>query len=724
MHNLQSLYDQAAQSHGRGNLAGAEELCRRILMLDARNVRAHHMLGVIRYQQGKSAEALDYLSAALAADPNAIGPLTIQATVLQALGRFPEALASYDRALALRPGNINLLNNRGNTLRDMGRPAEAVQSFDRILAAEPGNDAVLYNRGIALMDMKQHDQALASFDAALKIKPDFTAALNNRGNVLRHLERPQDALISFNRALAVEPGNVAALFNRAMALQDLKRHDEALESFNQTLALAPDNFEALSARGYLLWDRFRRHDAALRDLERAARIRPDAPYVRGDLLHLKMMGGDWNGLGPELAAIDEGVRAGRPVIRPFAYLALSSSPADLQACARIFTCDNHPALPPLWREQKRHHDRIRLGYVCGAYSEHAFAYLAAGLFEAHDRARFEVIALDAGRHDGGAMRARLEKGMDRFIDIAALSASAAAERILSEQIDILINVDGYSGNMRMGIFARRPAPLQVNWLGFPGTLGADYMDYIIADRTVIPEQDERFFDEKVVALPHSYQVNDARRAIAGAASRSEHGLPENAFVFCNFNQSYKFTPESFDSFLRLLAQVENSVLWLLEANEAFHSNLRRHAESRGIGGGRILFAPTLPVAQHLARMALADLFLDTLPYNAHTTASDALWAGLPLVTVRGTAFAGRVAASLLRAMALEELVTESRDAFETLALALARDPARLKILRDAIASRRATAPLFDTDLYCRHIEAAYERMWAIRPPQAFAIGEG
>jgi protein O-GlcNAc transferase len=367
--------------------------------------------------------------------------------------------------------------------------------------------------------------------------------------------------------------------------------------------------------------------------------------------------------------------------------------------------------------------RIRIGYVCGEFRAQATMYLAAGLFEQHDRSRFEIIAFDNGRDDGSKMRARVTAAFDKFIVIAGLSDADAADRIRAEEVDILVNLNGYFGSMRMGVFALLPAPIQVNYLGFPGTLGADYMDYILADGMVIPDGEERFYAEKVVRLPGSYQINDSKRAEIGATTRAEHGLPENSFVFCHFNYGYKILPDHFTLWLRLLKQAPGSVLWLLSGDPLLTQNLKAEAGRQGVDPQRLVFAPPLPLDAHITRMALGDLFLDSLPYNAHTTASDALWAGLPLLTCRGTAFAGRVAASLLYAMGLPELVTENLADYERLALTLAREPALLQVYRDRLWENRRSAPVFDTIRMTRQIEAAYDAMMGRRgeAPQGFAV---
>jgi predicted O-linked N-acetylglucosamine transferase (SPINDLY family) len=406
------------------------------------------------------------------------------------------------------------------------------------------------------------------------------------------------------------------------------------------------------------------------------------------------------------------VREGKRIVRPFIYQAFCESPADLQAASVIYAGHRFAPRTPLGKAGVSGRDKIRVGYVSGEFREQATSFLAAGLFELHDKSRFEIVAFDTGWDDQSPLRRRLEAAFDKFIDISAMSEKQAAEAVIAEEIDILVNLNGYFGVETMGIFAHRPAPVQVNYLGFPATLGSPYIDYILADRVVIPEIERQFYTESVVYLPDTYQANDSKRPIGEATPRrSECGLAEAQFVFCNFNNIYKLTPAMFSVWMNILRQVDGSVLWLLESNRIFPGQLKMEAERQGIVGERLVFAPPLDPASHLARMKLADLFLDSVPYNAHTTASDSLWAGVPVLTCRGKTFPGRVAASLLHAVGLRELVTDSLEEYRALALRLARDPALLQSFRLKLARNRLTTPLFDTDRFCRHIEGAYGQMW-------------
>jgi protein O-GlcNAc transferase len=612
------------------------------------------------------------------------------------MGRFEDALAGFHTVARAAPSFAPTWINGGDVLRRLGRSGEAVASFDRALAINPGLTEVWVHRGDTLLELNRADEALASYDRALKLAPSSAEAWNNRGTALQRLRRSGDALASYERALALKPDFAEALYNR----------------------------------GSIEWVERRQYDAAVRDLERAAMLDPDRMSARRDLLlHLRMHRGDWRDFEHDVAALDAGVRAGKGVVAPFVYAALSVRPEDLQACAILQASHHYPAAPAVWRGRRCCHDRIRLGYMSGEFRAQATAFLMAELYELHDKTRFELIAFDNGAADSSLVRERLETAFDRFVNISNLSDKAAADQIATEEVDILINLNGYFGEHRMGVFARKPAPIQVNYLGFPGTLGASYMDYILADRFVIPENEQQFYVEKVIYLPDTYQANDSKRPIAlSPLTRLENGLPENGFVFCNFNQSYKLVPRMFAVWMRILAQVEGSVLWMLESNTLLPDNLRREAAQHGIAGDRLIFAPMVELDRHLARLKLADLFLDSLPYNAHTTASDALWAGLPLLTCRGTAFPGRVAASLLHAIGLPELVTENFVDYEALALRLARDPALLDFMRRKLMANRLTTPLFDTQRFRRNIESAYTTMWEIfqrgENPKSFAVEPG
>jgi protein O-GlcNAc transferase len=757
--NFTANYFFGAMRYQQGQSADALELVTTALEANPAAADAHTMQGLCLQALGNPEQALASYDRALAIQPNNIEALVNRGAALRSSGKFTEALANYDRALATQPDNIAALVNRGTALQELRRFDEALVSFDKALAIKPDFAAAFNYRGTCLRALDRLHEALDSFDKALAIQPAYFDALHNRGNVLRDMGRLDEALASYNKVIALSPGSARVFLGRGGVLRDLGNLAEALTSYDQAVIADPGYTEAYVDRGIVLramgrsteavadYDRaialdpgeavihfnragvlvdLGRLKEAIASYDRALAIQPDFAYARGDLFNARMQAGDWRDFAEQTTVINAGVRAGERIVLPFVYQAISESPADLQACSIIYAKDRHPPARELLAKSRPRSGKIRIGYVCGEFREHATGYLMAGLFEMHDRNRFEIMAFDNGWNDESPTRRRLEAGFDGFVDIANLSDQAAADRIAAEKIDILVNLNGYCGLGRMSVFARRPAPVQVNYMGFQGTLGAEYMDYILADRFIIPESERRYYSEQVVYLPGSYWVNDNYRPLAVTSpDRASQSLAGAAFVYCNFNQSYKLTPSVFAVWMQILAAAPGSVLWLLESNPDFAENMKQEAARHGVAPNRLVFAKPVPLEQHLARIGLADLFLDTLPYNAHTTAADSLRAGVPLLTCRGTAFAGRVATSLLHAIGLPELVTENWEDYRALALKLSRDPVLLRAMREKLAHNRSHAPLFDTDRFRRHIEVAYTTMLEIsgggENPRSFAV---
>ena len=632
------------------------------------------------YRAGHFDETETLCRAILRVKADHFDALHLLAVVQSGLGRLQQALASYDQALVIKPDHADALNNRGNVLRDLNRFEDALASYDQALAIKPDHADALNNRGVTLHDLQRFEDALASYDKALEIKPDDADALNNRGVTLHFLSRFEDALASYARALAIKPHDADALNNRGNTLRDLKRFEDALASYDKVLAIKPDHLYAFSGLAY----------SVLRSC-------------------------DWRRTAELDLEIRAHVTGRKSIIAPFTLLGYCAD-ASLQLQCAINYIDNQiSVLPePLWNGTMCRHERVRIAYLSADFHRHATAHLMANLFELHDRTRFEVLGVSFGVDDKSDKRARLIKSFDQFYDVRLKSDRDVAQLLNELQVDIAIDLKGYTQGARPEILSYRPAPIQVNYLGYPGTMGAGFIDYVIADRIVLPFDQQHFYTEKIVQLPECYQVNDSQRKIADrTATRRETGLPDQGFVFSCFNNNYKITAPVFDLWMRLLQAVEGSVLWLLRDNASAQSNLRKEATRRGIDPARLVFADLLAPEDHLARHRLADLFLDTLPYNAHTAASDALWAGLPLITCRGESFAGRVAASLLDAVGLPELVTSSLAEYEELALRLATDASRLQSIRRKLEQTRLSCPLFDTDRFRRHIEAAYLTMWEI-----------
>lgn len=709
--DLDAKLDQAQKLQQQGRLAEAEAALGEILHREPRHFEAIYLSGMIAAQSGRMDRAVARFSEAAGIEPgNAVAHNNL-GNALGYFGRHVEALESFDRALALQPDLALGYNNRGIALAALQRHAEALESYDRAIALRADLAEAHNNRGTTLVALKRHEEALRSYDRALALRPHFLEANNNRARVLSELGRFDESVQAYDRLLALKPDHVTALVDSGVALALARRHAAALDRFDRALVLRPTSIEALANRATALMKLGRPADA-IPVLARLLQIAPDRPYAVGDLLYAKMLCCDWSGFGELVAAVQRGMNASRPVISPFGYMAIAESERGLETCATIFSAHHFPPVMIDHSVRRRPRGKIRIGYSSGEFRAQATSFLMAELWELHDRQRFELVAFDNGWDDGSPWRARIAAAFDEMIDITRLSDVDAAALVSRKEIDILVNLNGFFGEPRQGVFACRPSPIQVNYLGFPGTLGAPYMDYLIADAVVIPPSSRSFYAEKVVTLPGCYQPNDRQRPIADRVpSRAELGLPPDAFVFCCFNKHYKVTPRMFDIWARLLAQIEGSVLWLLQDDKATADNLRREAGARGIASERLVFATRQPLAVHLARHAAADLFLDTLPCNAHTTASDALWAGLPVLTARGTTFPGRVAASLLTAIGLPEMIASDLRQYEARALELARNRPALEAVRRKLAANRATAPLFDTPRFVRNLETAYIRMY-------------
>ena len=629
-----------------------------------------------------------------------------QARMAQKDGNLMEAARLYRQIVAASP-IPEMMVNLGNVLAQLGNADEALRQYDQALRQKTDLFEALFNRANLYLETGRNLEALADYEKAARIRTDVPGLWNNRGTALRGLRKLDDALLSYERAVALAPNHVNALTNRAIALHDLRRLDQAFMASEAALAAQPDFAEALYVRGNILRDLGRLPEAQS-SYERALQKAPQHPLALNGLAQVSAVLCDWAKTASLLPRLKSDVQAGRAVIQPFVLMGYSEDAALLRRCAETYVHRVAPVQPPLYDGKPYRHDRIRLAYLSADFHQHPTAQLMAELFERHDRNRFEVSAFAFGPDDGSAMRHRLVKAFDSFDDVRAFSEFEIARMIRAREIDIAVDLNGHTHEARPGIFSHRPAPVQVNYLVYPGTTGAGYMDYVLADRIVLPLDQQAFFSEKIIHLPDCYQANDATRSLLPAPSRAELGLPEQAFVFCCFNNSWKIAAPVFAIWMRLLQQVPESVLWLLDSPAS--ENLRAQAASHGVDAGRLVFAPKLPPDQHLARHHAADLFLDTLPYNAHTTCSDALYAGLPVVTCYGKAFQARVAASLLKAIDLPELVTTRPEDYEALALELANNPPLLQATREKLRRNRTTTPLYDSDRFRRNIEAAYEAM--------------
>jgi protein O-GlcNAc transferase len=671
---------------------------------------------------GESLEASDN---ALAMKPDCTEAFLCRGNVMFVLGRYDEALAACDQALTLKPNLAEAWFGRGAVLFTRKQPESALEAYMRALELRRDYAEAAVGCGNVFMEMKQYEKSLAAYDQALSLRPDLAEAWAGRGIASAELQRYEEALAACDRALALNGALAEAWLGRGNAYFGQKDYQNALRAYQRALELSPDLAQAWLMYANTLFE-LGDPAQALTAYDKAIALDSDSKYADGQRLYMKLILADWTALETRTNDLLSKLRKGQGVRVPFTLLPLAASAMDQLRCADVFVSDQ-PAFPPIWRDEIYSHDRIRVGYLSADFREHPISYLTAGMFEYHDRSNFEIKCLSVGLEQNSPTRKRIESAAEQFLDMHGQSDAEIAALIRHLEIDILVDLIGHTHSGRLGILMRRPAPIQVHYLGYAGTLGSRLIDYIIADSTVIPEDQRGCYAEQVVWLPDSYLASDNRRAISPhMPTRQECGLPDDAFVFCSFNNVYKIVPDVFRVWMRLLQATPRAVLWLSQMRPAAMANLQREAERCGVSRQRLIFAPRLALnADHLARQRQADLFLDTLPYNAHTTASDALWAGLPVVTCLGQTFAGRVAASLLKAIGLPELVSTSLVDYEALALKLAREPAMLAAIKEKLARNRDGYPLFDTPQFTRNLEAAYATMWRQyqrgEPPKAFAV---
>jgi protein O-GlcNAc transferase len=724
-HHPELLHNLGLALQELGKLEEAAATYRQAIALKPDLREAHFNLGLVLYELGRPDEAVTAYRCGLPFMRSNAELHYNLGNALRDLGRQDEAVACYRRAIALKPAFAEAYTNLGAILRGGGKHAEATAAFRRACSIDPNSAGAWNNLGLALYALGEHEEAAASHRRSVALSAEYADAHINLGIALQALGDPREAVAAYRHAIAAKPDDAAAYNNLGTILLELGTLDQALAAFRQAIGLDPSAAGTHNNLGLVLQG-LGRLDEAVASFELALAYRPDFTEAFNNLTYVRRTLCDWRDLERDAERCRSSVRSGKTGHDPLAFISLNSTLEEQQRCARSWTrakTTGAPRLPPCERKST---GKIRLGYLSADFRQHSVAVLTAELFERHDRSRFEVIAYSSGRDDGSAMRRRLCQAFDRFVDIAPLTHHRAAQLIRNDAIDILVDLSGHTNGARLPIVAARPAPIQVNFLGYPGTMGADCIDYVIADPIIAPMTDQPFYDERIVHLPDCYMPFDTTQAIAEPVpTRTEYGLPEAGFVFCCFNNTQKITPTAFDVWMKLLLAVPGSVLWLAEEKATVRANLVREAEARGVAAERLVFARMQPLPEHLARHRLADLFLDTLPYNACTTTGLALWAGLPVLTCLGNGFAGRIAASLLHAVGLQELVTRSSAEYEALALRLAADRAQLEDLRRRLAANRLTAPLFDTGRYARNIEAAYLRFWqnwaAGMPPQAFSV---
>jgi len=693
--NADRAFQLALTHHQAGRISDAEEQYQKALDLVPTHADALHLYGVLKAQTGEFPAAADLVEQALAAQPENADVWCNLGAIYRRAGKLDKATQMLTHAIQLDPELADAHNNLGNVLHTQHRWHEALACYQKALQLAPTVDS-LCNASIVLLHVGQVGNAETLARRAEQAEPDNALVQACMGSVLSAVGRLPEAVTAYRKSLELDPSNVDARYNLGVTLEQQGDWAGALESYRETLARDAAYTRALSAT-----------------------------------LFMQRRLCEWDGTEEMFSRVLEAIDGGRRGTTPFSFLAENSTSAQQLACARLWTADIVDTVGPVEDEARSGHgakDRITVGYVSAGFGDQPTSRLAVELFEHHDRDRFRTIAYSTRRHKDSPLKRRVQKAFEQWVDAEDLSRRALSEQISADGVDVLVDLRGYQDQAVSEVFAMRSAPVQVNFLSFPATMGADFMDYILVDPFVVTADQQENFAEQLVYLPNCYQPNDTQRQLPEKRpSRDQLGLPEEGFVFCCFNNSYKISPAVFDSWMRILGSVDDSVLWLMDMNPGtpMQDYLRGEAGARGVSAERLVFAERMSHAEYLACLSVADLFLDTWPYTAHTTASDALWAGCPVLTRAGETFAGRVAGSIVRTCGLEELVVDSVADYEAAAKRLASEPGQLVQLRERLALARKDSPLFDMKRYTRDFESALERMVegqrAGRPATGFSV---
>jgi len=676
---MNPIFKEAINLYKKGELKKAQKICLEVIHSEPNNFDFLHLLGIISFHNNNYKTADKFFKKAINIKPNIAETHINRGILLKKLKKLDDALECWKIVIKLNPKHYQAYNHCGIALIELNRPEEAIESWNNAVKIKPNFAEGYNNLGNAFYELKKFDESLKNYDKAISIKPNFAEAYNNRASTFRHLNKLNSALDSCNAALEINSSFAEAYNNRGIILTELKNLDSAVESF-----------------------------------ETAYKINPDADYLLGRLITTKNNLCNWNFFEENLAKLKNNIEKGINSTVPFYLLNNYDLPKLQKKFTEKFVKEKYTKkniIKPL--NKKKTNKKIRLGYYSADFCNHPVSHLIANLFESHDKSKFELIAFSLGPKKNDEMQNRISSIFDQFIIVNHKTEKEITLLSRKLEIDIAIDLMGFTKNNKFNIFVNRCAPIQINYLGYPGTLGSDCIDYIIGDKIVIPKTSQKNFSEKIIYLPNSYMVNDPTKKISNKIiTRKEFGLPEDSFIFCCFCKSYKITPNIFKIWMKLLNKVNGSVLWLFEENSATVKNLRLEASKRGVDNKRIIFAKRLSsLAEHFARHKLADLFLDTFPYTAQTTCSDALWAGLPVLTKVGNSFASRVSGSLLNAIDLVELITHTEEEYENIAIKLATNQKYMNKIKNKLEKNRLSKPLFDIKLYTKHIESAYKTIY-------------
>ena len=673
-----SNFKEALTLFHEGQINKAKDICSKILKKEPNNIDILNFLGAIAFQNKNNSEAIHTFNKIIQINSNDFQAFYNRGNALLGLKKFEEALESYNKAIKIKPDYKRAYNNRGAVLKVLKRTKEALENYNQAIKIEPNNADLYNNRGTILLELKKFEEALVNYNQAIKLKPDYAEVYFNLGNVFKELNKTEESIKSYNHAIKIKPNYAEAYNNLGNMLNELNRTEEAVKCYKKIITINP-NFD----------------------------------FLLGTLIYSKFILCDWTSIAKDLRELNNQVNNDNKLTPPFPTLSFYESPKIQKKASEIWVKEKFASTNILKSIKKKYSNKkIRIGYYSADFHDHVMSYLLINLFELHDKSTFEIFGFSFGPEKNDKTDQRIFNVFDKFINVNFKSDSEIAKLSRNLNINIAIDLMCFTQHNRFGIFVEKCAPIQINFLGYPGTSGSECIDYILADKTIIPEKFKKYYSEKIIYMPDSYKLDHPTRKVSDKIFiREELGLPKNGFVFCCFNKTYKITPNVFDIWMKILKQVKGSVLWLLEDNMTATSNLKLEANKRGVDAKRIIFAKRMKMSDHLARHKVADLFIDTFPYNAHTTASDGLWVGLPFLTFVGNTFASRVGASMLNAIGLPELITHSENEYKNKAIELATNSILLKKIKKKLERNKLYKPLFDAKLFTKNVESAYKKIY-------------
>ncbi|MDA9332039.1 tetratricopeptide repeat protein, partial [bacterium] len=712
----QAVIDQLMGLYRQGQLELVVDQTQDLTVQFPKAITLWNILGASAAELGKLDQAVKAFEEIISLNPNQASAYYNLGNALKDQGKMEEAIGAYNKALVIKPDYEAALNNVVIALKtqdesDEKRIKKALETYNKAQALKTENSNSYFSRALALQDQGKLEEAIVSYNKALTIKPDYADAYNNMGNALKDQGKLEEAIEAYNKALAIRPEYAEAYFYMGIALQERGKLEEAIAAYNKALAIRPEYAGAYNNMGIALKEQGKLEEA-IAAYNKALAIKPDYEPARAAKLHGQAHICDWDNIATDIKLIPK-LGTFETHVPPFLLLSLEDAPERHRLRSEIYSKARYPQKNlPLPAKPLTKPKRIRIGYFSTDFKEHPVAYLIAKVLEQHNRDQFEVFGYSLHGSSAGEMRQRLEKSFDSFTDVQSMSDRDIALQAQQDGIDIAVDLTGYTANSRSGILAFRAAPVQVNYLGYPGSMGAEFIDYIVADQHLIPPENQKHFSEKQIYLPDVYLPTDNTLPFSNEpSSRFDLGLPDSGFVFCAINNSYKVNERVFDIWMRLLKSVDGSVLWLLETNEIMKANLEKEASKRGVTSDRLVFAKMVSHEKYLSQFHQADLFLDTFPYTAGATASNVLWAGLPIITKNGQSYTARMAGSMLNAIGLPELITQTEKDYEALILDLATNLEKLTKIKEKLDANRLTHPLFNTELYTKHLENGYQQAY-------------